>query len=365
MTLRAEAAQRSAAPPSCEEPAMIEGRPRIALVVATYRRPEALDVLLASVERQTLPRGDFEVAVVVDGLDEHREPYQRRLEAARAAGLPLAFAFQENAGQSAARNRAARMTTAPLLCIVDDDMDLAPGFLAAHVEALADPDTVSIGCVIPEDGWERQPLYEAVRTKAMLELHAAMARAGGAARAAAFVTQNVALPRRAFDAAGGFDETLKLGEDTAMGLRLEFAGARFVFAERAAAVHRSRVGSFDTWLRRQVQYGRNCVYLWEQLARDPRAHYLRNLVNGSRLNAAVVHACCWSDLVGAASIASLRWLGQGLQGVGLFAPAIATHKAILALAYHTGVRHALGSWRGVLREEWSFARTPGRPASPT
>ena len=82
----------------------------------------------------------------------------------------------------------------------------------------------------------------------------------------------VSMPRAAFDGAGGFGERLRLGEDSELGLRLEFAGVRFVFADAARAIHRSRVGSYETWLRRCVEYGTSNVYIHEKLGRDPRAH---------------------------------------------------------------------------------------------
>jgi GT2 family glycosyltransferase len=343
-------------------------RPRIALVVATYRRPDAMATLVRSLSAQTLPTHDFEVAVVVDGRDAHQDAYRRLLDqAAGELGLPLRYEFQENAGQSVARHRAITSVTAPWLAIIDDDMELSPGFLASHLSALeaGGEATVAVGRVIPEEGWERQPLYEAVRTRAMLELHQGLASGTRRAQASAFVTQNVALARARYLAVGGFDDQLRLGEDTELGLRLARAGGRFVFVEGASAVHRSRVGAYDTWLARQIEYGRNAVYIHRKLGFDPEAHPLRNLVNGSRLNALVVHLLSWSDPSGRAGIALLHRLGDGLQQLGLTGPAIATHKAILAIAYHLGVRQALGSWSALLDEKRSFRALPVRPADPT
>jgi GT2 family glycosyltransferase len=336
-------------------------------VVATYRRPDAMRTLLDSLERQTLPRQAFQVRVVVDGRDEHEPAYRALFEAAARSGLPLSASFQENAGQSVARHRAIQDATAPWICIIDDDMDLAPGFLEAHLAALqaGGPRAVVIGNVIPEEGWERQPLYEAVRTRAMLELHQGLARGTRRAQPSAFVTQNVSLSRAAYLEVGGFDERLRLGEDTELGVRLEEAGGRFVFAAAAAAVHRSRVGAWSTWLSRQVSYGHSVVYIHRKHGGSAATHPLRNLVNGSRLNALAVRALCWSDGLGRAGIAGLRALGEALQRLGLPAPAIATHKAILAIAYHLGVRQALGSWRAVRREARAFAARPDRPPDPT
>jgi hypothetical protein len=138
-----------------------------------------------------------------------------------------------------------------------------------------------------------------------------------------------------------------------------------MFASAAAAIHRSRVGSYETWLRRSIEYGRSGVYIYEKLGRDLRTHPLRNLVNGSRLNALAVHAVCWSDALAHAAIGALHRTGTALQRIGLVGPAIATHKAILAVAYHLGVKRTLGSWRRVLEEKRLFATSAAAPPDPT
>ena len=79
--------------------------------------------------RQTLPAAQFAVAVVIDGVDETEAEYQRVLTAARAdASYTLAAEFQANAGQSVARHRAIVAASTPWICVIDDDMDLAPEF---------------------------------------------------------------------------------------------------------------------------------------------------------------------------------------------------------------------------------------------
>jgi GT2 family glycosyltransferase len=342
--------------------------PAIAVIVATHRRPDAIATLLRGLARQTLPKDAYEVAVVVDGRDELEADYRRVLDDARdRLGVPLVAAFQDNAGPASARHRAIRATRAPWLCISDDDMDVEPGYLAAHLEALESGGerTVVIGEVVPEAGWEHQPLYEAARAHSMLALHDGLRRGTRRAQGAALVTQNVSLARSAYDRVGGFDETLRLGEDTELGWRLERDGARFVFGPGTRAVHRSRVGSYEAWLERQFQYGRNAVYIHRKLGRDPRSHPLRNLLNGRRLKRAAVQVSCLADGLGRAAIAVLRRTGDLLQRAGWIAPAVATHKGIAAIAYHLGVKQALGSWTAVRAEGRAFLAAPDHPLDPT
>jgi GT2 family glycosyltransferase len=341
---------------------------RITVVIASYKRPDAVAAALESLRAQTIAPGAFHVAVVVDGLDETESQYRAVLEdMVRVSSFQLRYEFQPNAGQSAARHRAIVQASTPWICVLDDDMELVPAFLAAHLDALerGGASTVVIGRVIPEPDWERTPLYEAVRTSHMLEWHTEMARAEREPGGFTLVTQNVSFGRELYLRVGGFDNALRLGEDSELGLRFEIAGARFVFSADAAAIHHSRIGSYDAWLRRCVEYGRSGVYIYEKLGRDVRAHPLRNFVNGSRANAAVVRAFSWSDRPAFAAIAVLRRIGDVLQRVGATAPAIATHKAILAIAYHVGVRRSLGSWSAVLDAARGFSASQDAPHRPT
>lgn len=337
--------------------------PRIALVAATYRRPDALRTLFRSLHAQSLPPTCFEVSIVVDGLDESEGAYRELFaEESERARFPLQVEFQENAGPAAARNRAARSVRAPWICIVDDDMDLSRDFLASHLKLLEanGERAVVIGKVVPEEGWERQPLYEAMRTKAMLRMHREI-EDGREPNPAAFVTQNVSLSRALFFEVGCLDEELPLAEDTELGFRLLHAGAKFVFGSDASAIHRSRIGSYESWLSRQVRYGALSMKLYEKAGRDPAAHPLRNLVTGNRLKFLAVHAACWWDPLAHFSMAMLRLFGLVLHRMGLVAPAIGTHNAIMALAYHLGVKQTLGSWSALMEAERSYVVLPGRP----
>jgi GT2 family glycosyltransferase len=342
--------------------------PDITVVVATHKRPRALLDLLSSLTRQTLPADRFDVAVVIDGVDECEPAYREVFEQMRTgARHALRYEFQANAGQSVARHRAILASSSRWLCIVDDDMELLPEFLSTHLALLSagGERAVVIGRVIPERDWRRAPLYEAVRTSHMLEWHDRLARSGEAPWGQTLVTQNVSFGRGFYLEVGGFDKDLRLGEDSELGLRFERAGASFVFGDRAAAIHHSRVGSYEAWLRRSFEYGRVAVLINDKLRGDVRAHPLRNLVNGSRLNAAAVHALCWSDWLTRSGIAILRTTGRLLYRVGLTDAAIATHKAILAIAFHHGVKGALGSWPRVLAAKQAFASAPDAPREPT
>src|SRR4051812_27388697 len=107
-------------------------RQRITVVIATHRRPDALKTALGSLHRQTLPASEFRVAVVIDGMDESERQYRGVIaDARRQVAFALDSTFQTNAGQSVARHRAILAAATPWICVIDDDMDLEPGFVAA------------------------------------------------------------------------------------------------------------------------------------------------------------------------------------------------------------------------------------------
>jgi glycosyltransferase involved in cell wall biosynthesis len=338
--------------------------PAIAIVLATYNRARPLERLLEALERQTLERQTWEVVVAVDGsTDDTVEVLERWV--ARGT-LPLQYLVQDNAGQSVARNKGILRTSAEHVIVIDDDMEVCPEFVAAHLEAVRSSvgPVVVIGKVVPEKTFMKKPLFTAVGEHHLLLLHARL-ESGETPNATAFVTQNVSFPRKLYLDVGGFDPALRLDEDRELGIRMERAGARFVFAPKAWAIHHSDVGSYEKWSRRHYEYGKYALQVWEKHGESVLLHPLRNFVDGSRLNRALVQLVCNSDRRSQVAESALRWLGNALQELEALEPAIYTHKAIQAVRYHQGLRDALGSWDEVRRMERQYAAAPDRPKTPT
>lgn len=339
--------------------------PSVALILATYNRAKPLQRLLRALERQTIPRDAWEVIVTVDGsIDDSTQV----LDGWVARGtLPLKYLMQDNAGQSVARHRGILDTAAERIIVIDDDMEVCPEFVAAHLAASeeAPRKVVGIGKVVPEKTFMKKPLFTAVGEHHLLVLHGRLERAEQRPTATAFVTQNVSFPRAMYLDVGGFDGSLRLDEDRELGIRLERAGAQFVFVTDAWAIHHSDVGSYEKWSRRHYEYGKYALQIWEKHGKSPLLHPLRNFVDGSRLNRALVNLVCADD--GRSKIAEsvLRWTGDTLQRFEVLLPAIYTHKAIQAVRFHQGLRDALGSWQDLRRMEQEYVTSPGRPRTPT
>jgi glycosyltransferase involved in cell wall biosynthesis len=340
-------------------------RPAIALVVATYNRAKPLEALLDALARQTISRAQWEIVVAVDGSTDDTEAVLARW--VKEGSLPLRYLVQANAGQSVARHNGVLRTTAEHVIIIDDDMEVCPTFVADHLAASKKVagKTVVIGKVVPESAFMKKPLYAAVGEYHLHALHARIERGEQAVTATAFVTQNVSFPRALYLEVGGFDASLRLDEDRELGIRLERAGAVFVFSSTAWAIHHSNIGSYDKWFQRQYEYGKYAVQIWHKHGDSAHLHPLRNFVNGSRLNRALVVLVCPDDGRSQIATTALKRLGDVLQRLEILAPAVFTHKAIQAVRYHQGVRDAFGSWPALRNQEREFVLDPSRPHGPT
>jgi hypothetical protein len=246
-------------------------------------------------------------------------------------------------------------------------MGVCPAFVAEHLAASSrfPGKAVVIGKVVPEKTFLKKPLFTAVGEHHLLLLHSRLESGAQPPTATAFVTQNVSFPRAMYLEVGGFDASLRLDEDRELGIRLERAGAQFVFAPEAWAIHHSDVGSYEKWSRRHYEYGKYALKIWEKHGESPLLHPLRNFVDGSRLNRALVTMVCPSDTRSRLAESALRWVGNTLQRLSLREPAVYTHKAIQAVRYHQGLRDAVGSWESVRKMERQYATSPGRPRAPT
>ncbi len=110
--------------------------PRIAVIVSTYNRPEALALVLDSLADQTTR--DCEVIVADDGSDERTRELCNRFRSRMP--VPLTHVWQEDRGfrLAAIRNRAVAASTAEYLVLLDGDCIVLPGFAASH-RRLAEP----------------------------------------------------------------------------------------------------------------------------------------------------------------------------------------------------------------------------------
>jgi glycosyltransferase involved in cell wall biosynthesis len=220
--------------------------PRIAVLVATYRRPHFLAGLFRSLEDQDLSGADYEVVVVDNGSNDTT---WAEIEA-YAATTPLRLTglrVDENHGPAKGRNAGAALLRAPLLAITDDDCLPDPGWLRELAAAFDERDELEVlqGEVRAEpSGVDAMGPWD--HTKWIQE------------PTPFFETCNVAYRRAAFERVGGFDEDDELlhpksgrafGEDACLAWSVVDSGGEAAFVERAVVHHRCIPAGYRRWLR--------------------------------------------------------------------------------------------------------------------
>jgi glycosyltransferase involved in cell wall biosynthesis len=134
--------------------------PLVSVILPTFNRGQALELVLAAYERQVPAELPFELVVVDDGSTDQTPAVLERWSAERYS---IRRARQDNAGPAAARNRALDMVRGHLVLFSGDDIEPAPDLLAQHVAAhheLDDPCVAVLGLTRWPD---RQPLTATMR----------------------------------------------------------------------------------------------------------------------------------------------------------------------------------------------------------
>ena len=223
----------------------------VSVVVSTYNRPELLRELLDALGRQTLAPDRFEVVVVDDGsrvpvapvLERRRDPYR------------LTVITQANAGAAAARHAGISRATGDVIVVTDDDMLVPPEFLAAHLEAHEAGHTLVLGQIGYDGSLGDKSLFERFHADQLGRFVRRYRQSPTAVRGVMVCTGNVSFRRADYLAVGGFDRSLDRSEDRELGVRLQKAGAKLYFAERARTTNRSDHTDLELWRRRNYQYG--------------------------------------------------------------------------------------------------------------
>ena len=158
-------------------------------------------------------------------------------------------------GPAAARNAGRRFVDTELIAFVDSDVETADGWLDPLLGHFDDP---SVGLVAPRVTGERA---------SPLDLGAEAARIRAGTRVSYVPGAALLVRTAAFDAIGGFDATLRFGEDVDFVWRLDEAGWRCRYEPASTVWHEPR----RTWrerLRQHAGYGSSAAPL---ALRHPRA----------------------------------------------------------------------------------------------
>jgi glycosyltransferase involved in cell wall biosynthesis len=180
------------------------------VVVCTKERPELLKRSLASIEVAAAAVPGTEVIVVEQGVPSAKAVCEE-------LGLDATIVTSREVGASKARNEAIARARGDIVLFTDDDCEVPPDWVAAHTEALSDPQ--SIASFGPVGGLRYDEEYDPVALPARHRRGSPPWIVGH--------SSNMAARRSALAQVGGFDERigpgtkdLPAGEDADVIVRL-------------------------------------------------------------------------------------------------------------------------------------------------
>jgi glycosyltransferase involved in cell wall biosynthesis len=218
--------------------------PRVSVVVSARNAEATLPRLLASLERQSVPRDMFDVSVVDDASTDATPEIVRASEIARLVTLSA------HGGLFAAQNFAIEQTDGEVVAITDADCEVSPDWIERGLAVIdAGGDVVA--------GRFEAPLGDPPSLTALLDVthrydQGRYVREGHAAGA------NIWARRAVFDRIGGFDVTLPAGGDTEWAQRAVAAGFSLRYAPDMWVVHPA-LRSPRQLARRMLRQGRGAA----------------------------------------------------------------------------------------------------------
>lgn len=205
-------------------------QPVISVVIAAYNAQATLPAQLDALARQSC-EGAWEVLVCDNGSTDATARIVRSV----GERMPRVRLIDASArrGPAAARNAGARAANAPLLAFCDADDVVAEGWVHAMVSSLARAALVT--------GQSRRPEFNArpgdphsFRWSSYRVPYFPYIPGAGAG--------NLGVHRDEFLAVGGFDESLRTGEDLDLCWRMQLAGHELVVDPRAVVLVSNREG---------------------------------------------------------------------------------------------------------------------------
>ena len=221
--------------------------PEISIVIPVKDRAGELRRCLASLTCLHYPQEKLQVIVVDDGSSDDSA------QVARQYGAVLVPSGGTGRGPAAARNVGASQANGEIIAFIDSDCTASQEWLNELIPAFQDPAVAAVGGQVDgmctESAVDR---YEAVMSSLSI---GSRERIGSSGSDTFYLPScNLLVRRTAFRSAGGFKDSMHVGEDVDLTWRLRDAGWTITYlpAGRVLHEHRSTVRSF---MSRRFDYG--------------------------------------------------------------------------------------------------------------
>ena len=227
-------------------PVSAEPRVGVSFIIPVHNGARWLERCLERVYAQADGR-PLEIIAIDDGSSDGSLVILER----HAAAGRLELVHGERRGAAAASNLGIARAAHPVVCQVDQDVMLEPGWMRRLLAELEQPEVAAAQGYYAADrkssllarvmAYDLELRYSAIRRRYMDHV----------------CTGNTAYRAEALARVGAFDEAMGYGYDNDMSYRLGEAGYKLAFCKEARAIHRWRDGLLD-YLRQQygVGYGR-------------------------------------------------------------------------------------------------------------
>jgi glycosyltransferase involved in cell wall biosynthesis len=200
--------------------------PRVSVIVPHYQDLKGLDLCLASLERQTLPRAQFEIIVA-----DNCSPVGADAVAAVVAGRATLVSCEEK-GAGPNRNAGVVASRGAVLAFIDSDCQAEPDWLRAGLEGLADYDFVGGKVVVLVDDPAHMTATEAFEAVFAFDFENYINKKGFTGAG------NMLVSRAVFDHVGGFKKAVS--EDVEWSHRATGMGYRLGYVPGAVVGHPAR-----------------------------------------------------------------------------------------------------------------------------
>lgn len=224
--------------------------PTVSVIVPHYRDLKRLDVCLSLLERQSYPRGSFEIIVADNGTPEDGVLREVVRDRARLVIVP-------ERGAGPARNGGVASARGGLLAFVDSDCQPEPDWLRAGVAALSRYDFVGGRVKVLVEDAEHMTGAEAFERVFAFDFKTYIQRKGFAG------SGNLFCPRDVFRRVGGFKTGVS--EDVEWSHRARAAGFRLGYEPRAVVGHPAR----QTWSELLAKWRRLNAEMYQLAAGRP------------------------------------------------------------------------------------------------
>jgi glycosyltransferase involved in cell wall biosynthesis len=239
---------------------------RVSCIIPTLGRGKILCDTIRMLLAQSHP--PYEI-IIVDQTQSHDEVTWQTLTDWEAEGS-IRRLHQKELNASLARNAGALAATGQVLLFLDDDIDIEPDFVAAHVRNYADPNIVAVSGQVLEG---RRPVVNDLPAAAENDTFGWIyfpKNYGKRCRTNWMTSTNFSVRKDVFIAVGGMDANYPKGafrEESDFSQRFQCAGYRFLFDPEASVYHLGATGAPEggsrSWIsNKRIAGWHHCVGDW-------------------------------------------------------------------------------------------------------